>query len=79
MRIDGFCDTEDFKARVDHYRSVFSSSRAANGSPSPPLLPGDPERLAEQTRRLDGIPLLPAVIADLRTVGELVGVPFVDQ
>ena len=46
--------------------------RATNG----PLLPGDPEREAEKERARTGIPLLPAVVEELRQISRQTGVPF---
>jgi LDH2 family malate/lactate/ureidoglycolate dehydrogenase len=37
---------------------------------------GDPERIAEEERRLDGIPLLPAVAAELEALAGETGVPL---
>ena len=38
------------------------------------LIPGDPERAMEHQRRLQGIPLLPAVVEDLKGVAQKLGV-----
>jgi len=38
------------------------------------LVPGDPEREMERLRREKGIPLLPAVIEDMKNLGEKFGV-----
>jgi L-2-hydroxycarboxylate dehydrogenase (NAD+) len=40
------------------------------------LIPGDPERLAEEQIRREGIPLLGPVVDDLREVSRRTGVPF---
>ena len=52
--------------------------RATKPAPgtSGPLIPGDPERLAEIERRRDGIPLVPAVVDELREIGRQTGVTF---
>ena len=69
MRIDGFIDSNEFKRQVDDYIRVFRSTRSApctNG----PLIPGDPEREAEQVRRVHGIPLILPVIEELRDISQ---------
>jgi L-2-hydroxycarboxylate dehydrogenase (NAD+) len=75
MRIDAFIDADEFKSQMDEYIRVFRATRPAPGT-SGPLLPGDPEREAEQVRREQGIPLLPAVMKDLLDVSEKIGVPL---
>jgi L-2-hydroxycarboxylate dehydrogenase (NAD+) len=60
---------------MDEYVRVFRATRPEPGT-NGPLLPGDPEREAEQVRREQGIPLLPAVVKDLLDVAEKIGVPL---
>ena len=50
IRIDAFIDTDEFKAQVDEYIRVFRATKPAPGTDGP-LIPGDPEREAEQVRR----------------------------
>jgi LDH2 family malate/lactate/ureidoglycolate dehydrogenase len=40
------------------------------------LIPGDPERWAEEERSRSGIPLVMPVVEDLRDVARRTGVPF---
>jgi hypothetical protein len=40
------------------------------------LIPGDPEREAEQVRRKGGVPLILPVIDDLRDISKKTGIPF---
>ncbi len=75
MRIDGFIDPPDFKRQIDDLVRTLRSTRPAPGAPAP-LVPGDPERVAEQERRRDGIPLLMPVVEDLRFVSRQTGVAF---
>src|SRR4029077_9385678 len=65
MRIDGFVEPDAFKTQVDGYIRVFPGTQPAPGT-SGPLIPGDPERQAEQERRKKGVPLVSAVIEELR-------------
>jgi L-2-hydroxycarboxylate dehydrogenase (NAD+) len=75
MRIDGFIDPDSFKAQVDEYVRVFRATKPAPGT-NGPLIPGDPERQNEQLRREKGVPLIPAVIEELRDISSKTGVPF---
>jgi LDH2 family malate/lactate/ureidoglycolate dehydrogenase len=75
MRIDGFTEPETFKRQVDEYIRVFRATRPAPGTAGP-LIPGDPERQAEQERREKGVPLIPAVVEELRDISAKTGVPL---
>lgn len=75
MRIDGFIDPEEFRRQMDDWVRTFRATRPAPGEDAV-LIPGDPERAAESERRAHGIPLVPAVIEDLRAVARDTGVPF---
>ena len=77
MRIDGFIDPDEFRAQIDDVVRTFRKTKPAPGT-SGPIIPGDPEREAERERRIAGIPLVPAVIADLVDVARITGVPFPD-
>lgn len=75
MRIDGFIDPDDFKGQVDEYIRVFRAAKPATGT-NGPLIPGDPERQAQEERREKGVPLFPAVIEELRDISSKTGIPF---
>jgi LDH2 family malate/lactate/ureidoglycolate dehydrogenase len=75
LRIDGFIDPDEFKARMDEWVRTFRATKPAPGTPGV-VIPGDPERLAEAERRVTGVPLPPAVVADLRDVAARTGVPL---
>ena len=75
LRIDGFTDPDRFKHQVDDWIRTFRRTKPAPGTEGP-LIPGDPEREAERERARAGIPLLPPVVADLKHVAEVTGVPF---
>jgi len=75
MRIDGFIEADAFKSQVDDYIRVFRAAKPAPGT-SGPLIPGDPEREAEQIRRDGGVPLILPVIEELRSISRRTGVPF---
>jgi LDH2 family malate/lactate/ureidoglycolate dehydrogenase len=75
MRIDGFIEPDEFKRRIDDWIRTMRSTEPAPGTDGP-LIPGDPEREAENDRRANGIPLLRPVIDDLKRIARQTGVPF---
>jgi L-2-hydroxycarboxylate dehydrogenase (NAD+) len=75
MRIDAFRDPDEFKGHIDELVRTLRATRPAPGT-NGPLIPGDPERAAEAERSRFGIPLLPAVVEDLRDISRSSGIPF---
>ncbi len=75
IRIDGFMDVDSFKLQVDDYIRVLRATKPAPGT-SGPLIPGDPERQAEQLRREKGVPVILPVVEDLRDISAKTGIPF---
>jgi len=75
LKIDGFIDPLEFKQTIDEYRKVFKKTKPAPGT-NGPLIPGDPEFEQEQKRSKEGIPLVAAVIQDLRRLGKDCGIHF---
>jgi LDH2 family malate/lactate/ureidoglycolate dehydrogenase len=75
MRIDAFIEPAEFRARADAWIREMRGARPVPGG-SGPLIPGDPERAAEAIRSKEGVPLLPAVVQELRDVAALTGVAF---
>ncbi len=75
MQIDGFMDVDEFKTRIDEWIEVFRNTKPAPGHKAV-LIPGDPEHEEEAIRRKDGIPLLPAVIEDLKDISKQTGISF---
>ena len=73
MRIDAFRPAADFKTHMDRWIRRFRSAKPIPGEEKV-LIPGDPEREMEQERRHTGIPLLPAVVEDLKAVAQKLGV-----
>ncbi len=69
MRVDAFRPAEDFKRSMDHWIQGFRNAKTAPGQEKV-LVPGDPEREFEAERRENGIPLLEAVVANLRELGD---------
>jgi L-2-hydroxycarboxylate dehydrogenase (NAD+) len=75
MRVDAFRDTAEFKEQMDDFVRTLRATRPAPGT-SGPLIPGDPERLAQAERDVHGVPLLQAVLDDLREIARATGVPL---
>jgi len=67
MRVDGFRPIEEFLADMDKWIQRFRSAEAVEGQKV--LIPGDPERILETERKIDGIPLLEPVLKDLEGLG----------
>ena len=75
MEIDGFEDVDVFKKRIDHWIDVFRTTKPAAGHEAV-LIPGDPEREAEKIRSTYGIPVIEAVVNDLKEISAMTGIPF---
>lgn len=75
MRIDGFRDPTEFKREIDDLVRTFRRTKPAPGTHGP-LIPGDPERECERERTQSGIPLVAAVVADLRDISKRTGIPL---
>lgn len=75
LDIDGFMEVDAFKKRMDAWIRRFRATKPAVGTPGP-WVPGDPEREASLEREKSGIPLLAAVIEDLKVVAKITGVAF---
>jgi LDH2 family malate/lactate/ureidoglycolate dehydrogenase len=75
MRIDAFREPDEFKAQIDDLVRTLRGTRPAPGTTGP-ILPGDPERAAQDERDTSGVPLLSAVLEDLRGISRQTGVPL---
>jgi LDH2 family malate/lactate/ureidoglycolate dehydrogenase len=73
MRIDAFRPAQDFKSNMDNWITRFR-----NATPIDPaqkvLIPGDPEREAQEVRMQTGIPIVEPVVFDLKEVGARFGI-----
>jgi LDH2 family malate/lactate/ureidoglycolate dehydrogenase len=67
MRIDAFRKADAFKEHMDNWITRFRSAQTIPGHEKV-IIPGDPEREMETQRMQDGIPLLPAVVEDLKAL-----------
>jgi len=75
MQIGGFIDPDAFKRQIDDWVRTFRATKPAPGTDGP-LIPGDPEREAEEHRVEHGVPLLMPVVNDLRDIAAKTGVSF---
>ncbi|MDQ6813171.1 MAG: Ldh family oxidoreductase [Bacteroidota bacterium] len=73
MRVDAFRPKEAFTAEMDNWIRRFRAATPAPGHEKV-LIPGDPEREMEITRRSEGISLFDSVVQDLKVVGQKMGV-----
>jgi L-2-hydroxycarboxylate dehydrogenase (NAD+) len=74
MRIDAFRKAEEFKKDMDQWLKRFRGATAAKGFDQV-LVPGDPERIMENERLKNGIPLMHAVVEDLQFLAERFYIP----
>jgi L-2-hydroxycarboxylate dehydrogenase (NAD+) len=70
MRIDAFRKADEFKQHMDQWIDTFRNAQSINANQKV-LIPGDPERIMTEERLINGIPLLPPVVADLTETGKL--------
>ena len=75
MKIEAFTDLTAFKRQIDDWIRTMRNTSPARDTDGP-LIPGDPERLAEQERRAGGVPLIMHVVEELRGIARDTGVPF---
>lgn len=73
MRVDGFRPIEDFKANMDNWIQRFKSAKPIDAS-QPVIIPGEPELEAEKERKINGIPLVDAVVRDLNEMAAQLGI-----
>lgn len=69
MRVDGFRPAAEFKAHLDNWIERFKSSGTIDPSKKV-IIPGEPEYQFEQERRINGIPLIDAVVQDLNALAD---------
>jgi LDH2 family malate/lactate/ureidoglycolate dehydrogenase len=75
MRIDGFIEPDEFKRQIDDWIRTYRATKPQPGSPGV-VVPGDPEREAEEARATEGIPLVMPVIEELRDISSRTGIAF---
>lgn len=72
MRIDAFRPADEFKINMDKWINRFRETKPAEGYDKV-LIPGDVERAMETERLKNGIPVVGAVVADLRDLIKKLG------
>jgi L-2-hydroxycarboxylate dehydrogenase (NAD+) len=75
MRIDAFQPAQEFKAKMDDWIMTFRSAKPAEGQKQV-LIPGDPERKAEERIMKEGIKLVPAIRKDIEDIAKALKIPF---
>jgi len=75
MRIDAFRPAREFRESMDHWIRTFRNAKPARGQERV-LIPGDPEREAEERNLASGIGLVPAVVEDLKAIAAELGFEF---
>ena len=73
MRVDAFRTADEFKQHMDNWIGRFRNATPAPGHERV-LIPGDPEREAEQERMATGIPIVAPVVKDLVETAEKLGI-----
>ncbi|MDW8297522.1 MAG: Ldh family oxidoreductase, partial [Raineya sp.] len=68
IRVDAFRPADEFLNHMDNWIQTFRNAKAIEGKRV--LIPGEPERIAEQERLRNGIPLMPSVVEDLHNLAE---------
>lgn len=71
-RVDGFRPVDDYKRNIDQWIGRFKNAERIHDSQSV-IIPGEPEDLAEQINRIEGIPLVDAVVNDLNSLAKRFG------
>jgi LDH2 family malate/lactate/ureidoglycolate dehydrogenase len=75
MRIDAFRSADEFKRHMDNWIQRFRKAKTVAGEESV-IIPGDPEREMEAERLLQGIPIVNAVVEDLKGLAAKFSLPF---
>ncbi len=75
MKISAFIDPTEFKRQIDDWIQTFRGAKAQPGTPGV-LIPGDPEREAEQRHQTEGIALVQPVVDELLDISRQTGIPL---
>ncbi|MBM3432425.1 MAG: Ldh family oxidoreductase [Bacteroidetes bacterium] len=74
MRVDAFRSVEEYKLHMDQWIRGFRAAQPIRPGQHV-LVPGDPEREAEQARRQKGIPLSTGIVEELNALASRLGLP----
>src|SRR5688572_20299467 len=75
MRVDAFRPASEFKSHMDNWISRFRKAKTIEGEDRV-IIPGDPEREMDESRRNDGIPINPKVVEDLKELATTFSLKF---
>ena len=75
MRIDAFRPASEYKLIMDEWIETFRAAKPAEGEEKV-IIPGDPEREAEERIMKEGIKLVPAIKEDLIIIAAELGIEF---
>jgi len=73
MRVDGFRPVDEFKMHMDNWIERFKSAKTIDPGQKV-IIPGEPETAAEADRKLNGIPIVEAVVNDLNELAVKFGI-----
>lgn len=73
MKISAFIDLDEFKRQIDDFIRTLRKTRPAPNT-NGPLIPGDPEREAENIRLKEGVPLIMPVVEELLDISAKTGI-----
>lgn len=79
-RIDAFRDPDEFRREMDDMIRELHDTPTADDAPGPVIVPGEPEAEAERRNRLEGVPVAPGLVLELRDLAQRLGLehPFDD-
>jgi len=75
MRIDAFQPAEIFKNRMDKWIETFKNAKNIPNKPAV-MIPGDPERIAEEKNKKEGIKILPEIEKTLKEIAKELNIKF---
>jgi LDH2 family malate/lactate/ureidoglycolate dehydrogenase len=75
MRVDAFRPADEFMEHMDNWIDRFRKAQTVSGQERV-IIPGDPEREAQEVRMRNGIPLNPQVVEDLKGLSAKFSIPF---
>lgn len=78
MRVDGFRPKEEFKTHIDQWISRFKTAARVDENQEV-IIPGEPELAFEKDRKINGIPLIHAVVDDLKGLAAQFGLAFMEE
>ena len=73
MRIDAFQPADQIKAKMDEWILTFRNAKPIVGQEKV-LIPGDIERELTKKQLIEGFPVLPIVINELKAIADELGV-----